>query len=65
MISKSAKSKQSELPKAAHGSSEQENAFKPVALPALVAAMQANRSPVSHAKQKELPAILRQEALTD
>lgn len=65
MISKRAKPNQSELSKAAHCSGEQENAFKPVALPAVVAAMQANRAPVSRTKRKELPAILRQEALTD
>lgn len=39
--------------------------FKPVALPALVAAMRNARKSVPPAKQKDVPHVLRQEALTD
>ncbi|WP_112663191.1 hypothetical protein [Microvirga flavescens] len=46
-------------------SGELAKAFKPVALPALVAAMQVAKPQTVAAERKELPAILRQEALTD
>ncbi len=40
-------------------------AFKPVALPALAAAMRSAKQQPAKAKTQELPAILRKEALLD
>ena len=40
-------------------------AFKPVALPALAAAVHAVREQPRHPKSQELPAILRKEAIVD
>lgn len=50
---------------AATRSGRHEPAFKPVALPALAAAVHVAGLRSSQPKQHELPAILRKEAMTD
>ncbi|MCG7392430.1 hypothetical protein MHY87_05875 [Microvirga sp. ACRRW] len=52
-------------PQSSHEAAQAAPAFKPVALPALAAAMRSVKRQPAKAKAQELPAILRKEAQLD